>query len=187
MKKVLLTISFLIITAVVMAQAVNFDLQANGTFVNKVDGKSFIVLPFDGKTSQELYANILKAVTKLYNSPKDVISKVDGEIISVNGISKDCITLKAMMGVKVSFSIQYVLQFQFKDGKIRVDAPNIARFFSDGAPDISPFSGWLNAQKVFKKGKPNPKKQNTIDDFNNTMNDLINRILSTTGSKEEEW
>ncbi len=37
--------------------------------------------------------------------------------------------------------------FFAKNGKIRVDAPTIARFFSDGSPDITPFSGWLNFQR----------------------------------------
>lgn len=90
--------------------------------------------------------------------------------------------------MKVLFSIQYILQFQFKDGKVRVDAPVISRFFSDGAPDISPFSGWLKAQNVFKKGNPNPKKQKTIDDFNNTLNGLINSLISNMGNKSgDDW
>lgn len=169
-------------------KTVDFKLQADGTFINGSDGKNFVVIPFDGKSQSELYSEMLVAITRLYNSPKDVISKVEGEIISVNGISQNCVSLKAMMGIKVSFSIQYILQFQFKDGKIRVDAPVIARFFSDNAPDISPFSGWLEAQKVFKKGEANPKKQNTVDDFNNTLNELINNIISNMGGKsEEDW
>lgn len=188
MKKItLLMFAALIFFGNIHAQKnVDFRLQADGNFINEADGKNFTVIPFDGKTKENLYSEVLVAVTKLYNSPKDVISKVDGEVISVNGISQNCVVLKAMMGVKVAFSIQYVLQFQFKDGKLRVDAPVVSRFFSDTAPDISPFSGWLEAQSVFKKGKANPKKQGTIDDFNNTLNGLINNIISNIGSKSED-
>nr|DAP46221.1 MAG TPA: protein of unknown function (DUF4468) [Caudoviricetes sp.] len=188
MKKILfLVMSALAFMGNVNAQkTVDFKLQADGSFVNSSDGKNFVVIPFDGKTKDELYSETLVAVTKLYNSPKDVISKVEGEVISINGISQNCVVLKAMMGIKVAFSIQYVLQFQFKEGKLRVDAPVISRFFSDTAADISPFSGWLEAQSVFKKGKANPKKQGTIDDFNNTLNGLINNIISNMGNKSED-
>lgn len=189
MKKILFTIlAMMCLTNIYAQQTVDFKLQPDGSFINQSDGKDFEVLTFDGKTKDELYSEVLIAVTKLYNSPKDVISKVDGELISINGISQNCVTLKAMMGVRVSFSIQYILKFQFKDGKLRVDAPVVSRFFSDGAPDISPFSGWLDVQNVFKKGQPNPKKQSTIDDFNNTLNDLLNNIISNMGSKSgDNW
>lgn len=187
MQKILLILIMMAIMPLIgLAQTVNFELQADGTFLNKQDGKDFVVLVKEGKTNQELYEDVLKAVTKTYVSPHDVISKVDGEIITVNGISEDCISFKGWMGVNVIFSIQYNLKFQFKNGKIRVDSPVITRFFTDDSPDIKPFSGWLRVQKVFVKDKPNPKKQNTIDDFNNTINGLINRILSTNDS-EEEW
>lgn len=187
MKKILFTLLAVIcLNNAYAQQTVDFRLQPDGSFINQLDGKDFKVLPFEGKTKDELYSEVLIAVSKLYNSPKDVISKVDGELISINGISQHCITLKAMMGVKVLFSIQYILKFQFKDNRLRVDAPVISRFFSDNTADISPLSGWLDVQNVFKKGKPNPKKQNTIDDFNNTLNELLNNIISNIGNKSDD-
>ena len=169
------------------SQTVNFGIQSDGTFKNVIDGKTFVVIERDGKSQSELYSEILIAITRLYNSPKDVISKVENEVISVNGISEDCVTQNLSMGMKNIYSIQYILQFQFKDGKIRVEAPVVSRFFTHNNPDVKPFSGWLNVQNIFKKGMPNPKKQNTIDDFNNTFNDIINNIISNKVSNDEDW
>lgn len=163
---------------------VDFKLQHNGSF-KTVDGKDFVIIPNEGKTANELYNEVLQFVTLEYNSAKDVISKVENSVISINGIETDCVTLSGMFGVKSLFSIQYILQFQFKDGKIRVEAPTLSRLFTKETPDIKPISGWLNAQNVFKKGKPNPKKQSTIDDFENTLNGLINRILTSKQNKED--
>lgn len=167
-----------------IAQKSNFQLQSDGTFLLE-NGKSFFIDVVNSEPQKELYNKVLNNITKLYVSPQNVISKVDNEMISVNGIAENCVSLKGMMGIKVLFSIQYNLQFQFKDGKIRVDAPTITRLFTENAPDIKPFSGWLKAQNVFKKDKPNPKKQPTIDNFNNTLNTLINTILDF--SKSDEW
>ena len=88
--------------------------------------------------------------------------------------------------MKVYFSIQYALQFQFKDNKVKIDAPVVTRLFTDENPNIS-FSGWLKTQKIFKKGVPNPKKQETIDGFNNALNDLINQIASINNNVNEDW
>lgn len=183
--KVKLLLLFVSINLIGYSQTVDFQLQADGTFKNNEEPKDYTVIEYEGKSREDLYSEILIGVTRLYNSPKDVISKVENEIISVNGISTNCVTLKGMMGVRVNFSIQYVIQFQFKEGKIRVDAPVISRLFTDDTPDIKPFSGWLKVQNVFKKGKPN--KQETINDFNNTLNGLINNILKGKTTTDEDW
>ena len=91
---------------------VNFKLQSDGTF-KTVDGNDFVVIQQEGKSASELYNEVLQSVTLQYNSAKDVVSKVDNSVISINGIASDCITLSGMLGVKVVFSIQYILQFQF--------------------------------------------------------------------------
>ncbi len=184
-KSFICVVVLLLVTIFGHAQSsVDFKLQSDATF-KTTDGKEYVVIQKEGKTASELYNEILNSVTLLYNSPKDVVSKVENNTISINGISSDCVTLSGMLGVKVSFSIQYILQFQFKDGRIRVEAPKLSRVFT-GTTDVRPISGWLKTQNIFKKDKPNPKKQSTIDDFENTLNGLINRIL-TSKKVEEDW
>lgn len=166
---------------------VNFKLQSDGTF-KTIDGKEYVVIQKEGKTASELYNEVLSSITLLYNSPKDIVSKVENSTISVNGISSDCATAFGMLGTKVILSIQYILQFQFKDGRIRVEAPILSRVFSDKMEVQPTIPGWLKTQKYFinDKPNPNPKKQSTIDDFENTLNGLIIRIL-TSKKMEEDW
>ena len=185
MKRILFIV-FIIIPLLGHSQIpVEFKLQSDGSF-KTVDGNEFVVVQKEGKSASELYNEVLQSVTLQYNSAKDVVSKVDNSVISINGIASDCVQMSGMLGVKVVFSIQYILQFQFKDGKIRVEAPVLSRLFTKDTPDIKPISGWLKVQSVFKKDKPNPKKQSTIDDFENTLNGLINSIL-TPQKAQDDW
>lgn len=192
MKNKILLLTFLLFSLIGtgFAQNASFMLQPDGSFLNYIDGKTFIVLEYPDRTKDNLYTNILTSVTKLYRSPKHVISKVDGEIISVNGIFSNCISYKAILGLTAIYSIEYILKFQFKEGKIRVDAPIVLRCFNDMtkvSEEVS-FDEWLRIQSVFKDGYPNPKKQKTIDDFNYVLNSLILSIVSEVNNNlEDEW
>lgn len=188
MKKILLATLLVFCAANIYAQdAIDFRIQDDGGFLNYNNGKSYVVIPFEGKTKKDLYSKTLVAIIKAHNSRKDVISKVDGEIIAINGTIRDCVLLREMMGSRSFYSIRYILQFQFKDGKVRVDAPVITRFFffGDKINTIS-LSGWLKRKEVFKDGRPNYLKQETIDGFNQPLNNLIKNILSNMDDKQED-
>ena len=189
MRRILLITLLVFCTANICAQdTIDFRLQYDGSYLNHDDKKNYVVIPFEGKTKEDLYSKTLIALTKMYNSPKDVISKVDGEVISVNGIIKDCVILRGIMGSKSFYSIQYVLQFQFKDAKVRVDAPVITRIFSNDKPTYISPQIWLEENKVFKNGKQNYLRQEAINGFNKPLNNLINNILSNMGNtKKDDW
>ncbi len=183
MRKLFILLCILLFNVSLQAQQlVNFKLQVDGTFKSE-DNKDFIVIPVEGKSAQELYNMVKINVTSQFNSAKDVLSTVENEMISVNGISQNCISMNAF----AVFSIQYVMSFRFKEGKIRVDAPVLSRLFTSGYPDINPISGWLTTQRVFlKDGTPNPKKQKVIDGFENTVNSICNGLI-TTKIVDTDW
>ncbi|MFS2666729.1 DUF4468 domain-containing protein [Candidatus Bacteroides intestinigallinarum] len=189
MKKILfLMVVMLVSSHNINAQnAMDFKLQADGTFVNIADNKNFLVIPYEGKTQSELYLEILSSITKLYKSPKDVISKVENEIISIKGFCDDCIAVKTP-GMKLRFGMEYVLRFQFKDGKIRVDAPVVSQMICKYQPATysEPFTDWVNSWKLFKDGQPNPKRQYLIVDLDEILNQLISDILSCK-SQDDDW
>ncbi|WP_071146723.1 DUF4468 domain-containing protein [Bacteroides ihuae] len=187
MRRILLITLLVFCTANICAQdTIDFRLQYDGSYLNHDDKKNYVVIPFEGKTKEDLYSKVLVAINKAYNSPKDVISKVDGEILSVNGVIQDCVLLRGIMGSKSFYSIQYVLQFQFKDAKVKVDAPVIVRFFSDDKPNNIFLPRWLKAEKVFKNGKQNYLKQEIINGFNKPLNNSIKNILSNMDDKQED-
>lgn len=189
MKKILFFFAGLLITTIsIPAQnTVDFKLQENSNFINVLDGKSYSVITYDGKSQSELYSMILTSITKLYNSPKDVISKVENEIISVNGICTDYVIVKTP-GMKMHFAFKYILKFQFKDGKVRIDAPIVSQMISQYEPSsyTKPFQDWVNSWKIFKNGTVNPKRQDTANYLNNKLNSLINNILSSH-ALNDEW
>lgn len=185
--KLLFLIIGLAIYQIGLAQNIKFILTNAGTLVNQKDSSDFVVVNFDGKSKNEIFEEALKAVTMAYNSPKDIISKVENEMISINGTNPSC-TVYRSLGIPIYFGMDYVIKLQFKDGKMRINAPYISRWFADNAPNITPFSGWLKAQSVFKNGKPNPKKQYTIDGIEGSFNNLLNSIsASMFNQNKESW
>jgi len=185
--KLILLIIGLVLYQIGLAQNIKFILTSAGTLVNQKDSSDFVVIDYEGKSKKEIYEEALKAVTMAYNSPKDIISKVENEMISINGTNPSC-TIYRSFGIPIYFGMDYVIKLQFKDGKMRINAPYISRWFADNAPNIAPFSGWLKAQSVFKKDRPNPKKQYTIDGIENTFNSLLNSIsVSMFNQKGESW
>lgn len=167
------------------SQEIEFRIQPDGSFLNYEDGKSYIVIDYPNYTSDELYTDILTSITRLYRSPKDIVSKVEGKIISLNGIKTNCISAKAL-GLTVLTSIEYNLKFQFKDGKIRIDAPFVWCFYKPSEKFTA--KEWIDANSIFKNGVPNPKKRQTLNDLNNTLNGIISDIIyPENDNSSDEW
>ena len=107
-----------------------FYLTQNGKFLTK-DNKEFTIIDSLGKSQETLYNDFLVAITKLYMSPKAVIDKVENRIITIKWYSPEAFNVNTGKKALGSFVIDhygvglYTLQFQFKDGRVRVDAPVI--------------------------------------------------------------
>lgn len=222
MRKFIMLLSLLSFTILAVAQnQVNFKLQADASFKTE-DGKNFIVIPFEGKTAQELYAIVKKNVTTTYYSAKNVLNTVENELISINGITSQGVIpyeimsrthagrtpvsnrkeAKSNLSNKennncVYYPIQYVLTFRFKDGKIRIDAPEILRLLPPTlTSERQLFSGnyktesedvkeWLIKERIFNKnGTPNPNRQMTITGLENFVNNHCTNLMTT---KNEDW
>lgn len=121
MKKVLFILILIYSSLFAKGQSNPFLLTPTG-FKNTADtSKEFIVLEFPGKSKLDLYKSVELFVNKKYMSPKDVISKVDNEAISVNGFSARSIRRNTVH----IFDMTYTLNFEFKDDKLKVSAPVI--------------------------------------------------------------
>ena len=109
MKKLLLFFLFANICIFEYAQGVvSFELKSDATFKTS-DGQSYVVIPFEGKTAQELYNLVKSNVMKTYNSPKDEIAKQqlqtafpDREIVGI-----DCTALIKQHGSLHCVTMQY--------------------------------------------------------------------------------
>lgn len=120
MKKI---VALFIVLLPFMASAQYFELSPDGFVSSEDNTKTFVVIPMEG-TQAELYQKAKTAVTAMWKSAKDVMSYNEPDIIIVNGFDSGSLWMKRI-GMKFVFDFNYRLQFQFKDGKIRIDAPAI--------------------------------------------------------------
>src|SRR5690606_30506187 len=68
-----------------------FELTPDG-FVNSTDHSSlYVVVDMAGKDQESLYKDALLAISSFFRSPKDVISTVENEMITVNGYQSKAI------------------------------------------------------------------------------------------------
>ena len=187
MKKLILSLAFASLAIIGFAQA-NFTLNNKCGF-EASDGKGYMVIPFEGKTAHELYDMVRVNVGKSYNSPKEVMSVVEDKSIAiyatVDGIYKENLFL-----VNGTYSSKYSLNFEFKDGKIKVEAPllgsGMVKYTNGKFESYDAVADEL-AKKLFEKnGEPKKKKINNIKAIEGYFNNLINKLLAVNAG-EEDW
>jgi hypothetical protein len=96
-----------------------FTLTPAGFKNSKDTTKDFVVMEYKGKNKADLYKQVLLYMNKIYSSPKDVISTVDNESITINGISQNSVRRNSVH----VFDLNYTINFEFKDEKIKISAP----------------------------------------------------------------
>ncbi len=117
MKKIL----FLLLLCFPVFSNAQFLLTPKGFISSEDQTKDFVVYNFEGKSQKELFTKVLSFATSTYNSPKDVISKVENEMITLTGFQPDKIGFGGI--IKMTYDLNYTLVIKIKDGKIRLDAP----------------------------------------------------------------
>ena len=99
--------------------AQSFELTQNG-FASKEDlSKDYIVFEYPGASQVELFNKVIQYTHKTFRSPKDVISKTEYGIITINGEQPRSVRRNKMH----VFDLNYTVPLEFKDGKIKVNAP----------------------------------------------------------------
>ena len=174
MKKVQLLICAIFLSLVANAQ---FILTPND-FVDKTKpDNSYLVFDFDGKTQKEIYELALNSLIQIYNSPKDVISKAEYTGITVTGIGSEKVAYKIW-----GYDIYYSLTLQFKDGKMKVDAPNIILIKH---PNPKATISEISMKNIFDKNGEikNEKTKTSIESY---FNMLISRIVENMQPKKNE-
>lgn len=165
-----------------------FRLQPDATYLSE-EGKDFIVVDYPGKSAQDLYQQVLGNVTLTYNSPKDVVSTQQDKIISVNGLAKDFGYIGTVNG-RYYYNMMYVISFQFKDEKVRINAPSISTFYFERVGAIEDLPRWLRKQDVFdKKGTRATKGKGlrVLESFEDAVNNIISALLSTPQRTQDDW
>ena len=190
MKKIILLLALCFIATNVKAQF--FELTSNG-FINSEDhSKDYVVFNFEGEKQQELFNYVLQALGKTFVSPKNKISPVEYTQISANVIIEN-VTYRKIAGMRLEFDMFFNIIFEFKDEKIRINAPQILDIVQEGGkvhmyltkaerPDV------ILAHKAlfYNNGKVNePKHKERIEMSTNAfISNIIERIKK---AKDSDW
>ena len=179
MKKVL-SVAFLgLFSIITYAQnRVNFTLNDQCQYYIKNSDKNFYVFNYDGESQASLYNKTLVSITKEFVSAKDVVSKVENSLISVNSTHKLEYYLSGPIAIKSVSYVNYVVEFEFKDGKVRVNAPTLVRIGDKNGHFVKPTESMLNSY-----GKLGTGWEKYL-----FVNDIINDVLSNIKNRSsEDW
>ncbi|MBD5216683.1 MAG: hypothetical protein HDS78_09275 [Bacteroidales bacterium] len=185
MKKLLAFILMLLPMIMNAQDLANFILTSDGTYQTE-DGKDFVVIPFEGKTAQQIYKELASNVGSTFNDPSKVMSGVENVSIKIRAFSNDLIRI-SMLGLGQSLGGYYQLEFRIKDGRVRVSAPIIEETLWIKEPTARKFS--KEVKGYFKEGELKEKKKKDYDIVVAKINGTINRILHTSALQDEaeDW
>lgn len=186
MKRVLFLI---ILSAPFMVQA-QFQLTASGFVAQKDSTKTYFVVDVPGTKQAELYKRSLLYLNGLYVSPKDVLSSVDGESITVNAVAKRAIKMKHLY-LNPSWDVNYTIGFQFKDDRLRITRPSINKIYTYTGDiyrtaSISGNQGTNHKEIYSKKGELKLKdgKENLETYINGYVKAFIEAVAKKT---DDNW
>lgn len=184
MKKQLLTALLSLASTIVFAQETKyFDLISTG-FVSQADhSKNYIVEDFKEINKSDLYKKSLLYFTKQFVSPKDVLSLVENETITINAIDKSSVQMKFLY-LKPKWDVNYTLTIEFKDGRVKVSAMNvnkISAMVGSNPPTIRSIDDFFN-----KKGEAKQKENIIAFEayFNGKINDFFKQLRN---SEKDNW
>lgn len=161
-----------------------FELTKDGLTVIDSD-KDYIVYEFQGKSKEDLYTSVLKTLTVKYNSAKDVLSKVENEALSINGLENNYLKGKKALGIQEVWSLSYNLNIHFRDGKIKIDAPIISFPENYEGRNLHLSKGGIGRVAIFKNGKLKEEDiKRQIEDF---FNNLVSEIKHGVENEKDDW
>ena len=131
MKKCLLLLA-LFVCGNMMAQTNNdsiiFKVNDNGYF-KTLSGTNYYVIPVEGEKAHDIYCDVLCRVARIFKSPENVTEKIVEDRAVIINAQVDELVEAHYSGDYGSgrewFDFFYRFEFNFKDGKIRVKAPDI--------------------------------------------------------------
>jgi hypothetical protein len=193
MKKRLFIITLITLISI-SASAQLFELTNQGFVDVHNKENNYVIVPFEGKSQQEIFNLALEAIGKSFVSPDDRFSKVEYSQINLNGIYPNA-TVINRMGLKLNFNMHYNIIFQFKDGKMRINGPIINKIVRD-----VPFGGQQQFFLTTKErggaisgdkalftpdGKVYEKKHKAnIENAGNALVDNILKIMKSTSNSD---
>lgn len=175
-----------ILAVISQSVAAQFSFTKDGMKSSEDKAKSFVVFDYGTKTKNDIYTKAITAVTGIYVSPKDVISKVENEAISINGILQDI-----PLGKKKALDdleMNYTLKLNFKDGKMRAEIfiNKLQTSYSELLKKRIDLAEREYGKVFSSNGEPNYTL--TIETIDVFFNGIMKKVGETIEGKEnEDW
>ncbi|MGV0923758.1 hypothetical protein [Empedobacter tilapiae] len=171
-----------------------FTLTSNG-FVSSKDKTDYIVIDKPNTKKNELYRNVLSALSSMYKDPKEVLSLAENESITINGYEPKSLAVKQKRNYlqigksTIEYDLSYSITMLFKDDKIRINRPSFeARKWNSNIGDYEYLV--LNETNKNKNSIYNKKNEvdypDAISGLENHFNNLIQEILEKS-NKINNW
>lgn len=160
-----------------------FEMKWDASF--KRDGEdNYYVVDFGKKSAHQLYMDVLSHIASIYRNPEYVTSKVEDRSIVINGYANEIAYFKDSYDYINTVSFRYRLELQFKEGKIRVNAPTTIDLYSESSSKIKKYSDCNSNMNAFVY-LFDAKSATVMKEINKYINALITAVVY--GSKDDDW
>lgn len=147
------------------------------------EGLNYIVVDVDNRTADELYNGVLSWINKSYINPKEVIlTKTEGKHIRIQGYGDFIVAYVA--GKKGVSSAKYMIEFDFKDNKYKLNVTSITSYSYGKYYDISTLIYKKNGD-VKNMYRDTPKS--IEEHFTKLNSDIFNSLTNGNKSTDEDW
>lgn len=178
MKKIFTLVVLLGMVAGAFAQTnISFTLSKEGKFVT-ADGKSSVVVPFEGKDAKTIYAELISNISGIYKKPQKVLTTEENKSITVYAKSDSLFWYKDMIRT-MRANGYYAINIAIEDNKITFDLPvtDEIRYVSGTAFEVGTMEK-LVTRYYYKDGVMQEKAQKFYDRTLNGMLTICNQIIN---------
>ena len=189
MKKVLILIAIMFVTLPVNSQQrIDFHLTQTGKFLTE-NNEDFVVIPFEDKTAHDIYMEIVQNVNSLYKNPKEVLSTVEDQSISIYAMGNP-IAYDKIVGLTRDGYGYYTIKILIKDNRIRFELPQIDKVsFGSGNQKTTVSYSYQIGTYFDKKGVVKPKRKEWVESVESKMRRICNYIIMGADKKkvDDNW
>ena len=164
-----------------------FNVTPDGLRSNSDLEKKYLVIECKGKSSTQLYDDMIKYINKEYKNPDKVIKgKSEGEYLKFDTYNPNMFTYNNS-GVKVPISANYTTELSFKDGKVKFEI--ISLLMKSNKYNMSVlFSGGMLAGYIIYKKNGKLFKEAAKNDIESYFNSYVSSLSSyLNGGGNDDW
>lgn len=177
MKHVLFIIAFLFtVIPVYTQQKIDFHLSQTGKFLTE-NGEDFIVIPFEGKSAHDIYMELVQNINSLYKSPKEVLSTIEDQSISIYAMGTP-IAYDKVIGILREGYGHYTIKILIKDYRIKFGLPKIDKVsYGTGKHKMTISYDYQISTYFDKNGIVKSKREKWVKAIESKMKGICNYII----------